>query len=251
MLSAAGAAAQVAVNQAARYLHPTAVTDARAVWLDPSGPAAVAEASVYLELVVRQPGAAGRLGQVNAGFSSRGLSFGYQRDAFDGVTGHTYRLGFASSAGGLSAGAAVAFYRGGASSSGWDLGVRYAAGPRLTLGGVVASIGRPEVRGVEQPVTYVPSVTLTPMAGAFAVSAHARMTRDSVLGYAFGARLRIAALTALVRLDTDRAMRRAAFALGFSVGTRDLIGAVTTLPGDVREVETASLYALSSRALAR
>src|SRR2546425_9566772 len=42
------------------------------------------------DVTVGDPGAAGRLRQLSLGFNSRGLSFGYQRDVFDGgLRGHT------------------------------------------------------------------------------------------------------------------------------------------------------------------
>ncbi len=221
------------------------------MWLNPAGPAASSDASVYLELVVRQPGATGRLGQISAGFNSRGLSFGYQRDNLDEVVGHTYRVGFGSRAGGLAAGAVVAFYRGNASAHGWDLGFRYAPSPHLALGAVVANLGEPEVRGVQQPRTYLPGATLTPFGRAVEASAHARLTDDGVLGYAFGLQLKVSTMAALVRLDTDRRLRRASFAFGLVIGLRDALGAVVTTSGDGRDVDAASIYGLTARPLTR
>src|SRR5213076_3503367 len=106
-------AQQVAPNRATGYLFPTDVHDARAIWVNPAGLAVLREASVYAELGVGDPGARGRLRQINAGFNSRGLSFGYQRDIFDNnVRGTTYRIGLAGGSGGLAAGAALTHYRG-------------------------------------------------------------------------------------------------------------------------------------------
>jgi hypothetical protein len=260
--------AQVAPNRATAYLHPTDVRDARALWVNPAGLALLREASVYAELAVADPGARGRLRQLNAGFNSRGLSFGYQRDVFDGGRrGHTYRLGIAGGSEGLAAGLAVARYRGDTKGTSWDLGLAYVWTPALTVGGVIANIGQPAVRGVEQRLTFVPGATWRPLGPTAAFSAHARITPDSVVAYAFGvawqsgggrgggggggggaARLPV---SVFARLDTDGGLRRGAFAIGFSIGGADRVGAVISAPGDVSGVDAASLYGLSSRAPGR
>lgn len=250
-LWAGGLGAQVVANQATRYLFPTAATDARAVWLNPAGPGLVPQASVYLELVVRDPGATGQLRQVSAGFSSRGLSFAYQRDAIDGTAAHTYRLGLGGSSGGLAAGAGVAFYRGGTSAHGWDVGLVYAPSRVFRLGGNVANIGEPEVRGSPQPLTFTPGATLALLGSVIEGSAVARVTRDSVLGYAFGLRVQLARVGAFARVDTDRDLRRTALVFGLGFGREDMIGAVLTALGDARDLDTASLHGVSARALTR
>ncbi len=267
LLSAASA--QVAPNRATRYLHPTDVTDARALWVNPGGLGRIKEASIHIDVTVGEPGSGGRLRQLTTGFNSRGFSLGYQRDLFDGgVRGHTYRLGFAAGARRLAAGGAAALYRGGSSSSGWDVGVVYDLAPALTIGGVIANIGRPTVRDSTQPVTYTAGATLRlPSAGeaggargaagvSGAVSADVRIMSGGVAGYAFGARVGLRERTAiplrlLLRLDTDRTLRRAGFALGLSVGAEDLLGAVATAPGDVRRIDALSLYGVSTRRLTR
>lgn len=255
-------AAQVAPNRATAYLHPTNASDARAVWVNPAGLGVLREASVYAELAVNDPGAAGRLRQVNAGFNARGLSFGYQRDVFDGgARAHTYRVGLAGGSGNLAAGLAIARYRGTNTTpaTGWDLGVVYAWRPALVVGGVIADIGQPSIRGVEKRVTFVPGFTWRPGASgesaagaAFEFSAHARATTDSVASYSFGAAWRSRGqgrfpLAALIRLDTDGQLRRGAFALGVSIGGPDRVGVVASTPGDASRLETLSLYGVSSR----
>ncbi|MGH7699294.1 MAG: hypothetical protein ACREMJ_02070 [Gemmatimonadales bacterium] len=248
-------ASQVAANRAVLYLHPTDVADARAVWVNPAGLAVLRQASIHLDLTVRDPGEQGRLRQVTAGFSSRGLGFSYQRDAFDaGVTGHTYRLGFAGAEGGFAAGFAAALYRGDASATGWDVGLVYALHQAVTIGGAVSNLGEPDVRGARLPVTFVPGATVAPLGPPLALSGHALITRDSVSGYAFGARVSLewpAPVAALVRLDTDRSLRRAAFAFGISVGTQDILGAVLTAPGDLGTPDAVSVHGLVIRPLAR
>jgi hypothetical protein len=244
--------AQLAPNRATAYLHPTDVRDPRAVWVNPAGLGVLRDASVYAELEVEQPGGQGRLRQINGGFNSRGLSFAYQRDLFDGgARGHTYRVGLAGGARNLAAGVAVARYTGTntTAKTAWDAGVVYAWHPSLTLGGVIANIGEPSVRSVAQRLTFVPGVTWRPLTGA-ALSAHARLTTDSVQSYAVGLAWQGGGplgLGVLARIDTDGGLRRGAFTLGLSVGGVDRVGAVATTPGDVSRLQTISLYGVSSR----
>jgi len=250
------AAAQVTPNRAALYLHPSDVTDVRAVWVNPAGPGRFEEASLNLDLTVGEPGAAGRLRQLTLGLSSRGLSFGYQRDVFAaGARGHTYRIGYAAGRAGLAAGFAAALYRGGTSSRGWDLGILYDWRASLSLGGVIQNVGRPTVRGTMLPVTYVPSATLRLFAARAALSADGRFTSGGVLGYAFGLRASLGAAThvpvgLLARLDTDRALARAGIAFGVSLGSQDLAGLVATAPGDAG-IDALDLYGVSTRRFSR
>ena len=249
-------AQQFAPNRATAYLFPTDVHDARAIWVNPAGLGVLREASVYTEVSVGDPGARGRLRQIIAGFNSRGLSLGYQRDFFDGgVRGSTIRLGLAGGSSGLAAGFAVARYGGsGANETGWDLGTSYVALPGLTVGIVAANFGQPIVRGVRQRLTYVPGLTWHPgPIPAFAFSTDASITPDSVAAYAFGVSWRTSGtssrwpLEIIARLDTDGGLRRAAFALGLSIGGENRFGAVATSPGDVSHIDGASAYALVTR----
>ena len=248
--------AQVAPNRSTRYLHPTEVTDARALWVNPAGLGLFPEASLDLDVTVGDPGSSGRLRQYTLGLNSRGLSFGYQRDVFDGgVRGSTFRFGAAAGHKGLAAGAALALYRGGTSSSGWDLGVLYAWTPDLSIGGVIQDLGEPRVRGVLLPVTYVPSATLQLFRRGAALSALGRITPDRVLGYAFGLRAQLRRGTTLpvgvsARVDTDRSLHGAGFAFGFSLGGPDVAGVVATTPSDVSRIDALSLYGVTTRRFA-
>ncbi|OLB48338.1 MAG: hypothetical protein AUI08_11485 [Gemmatimonadetes bacterium 13_2_20CM_2_65_7] len=252
--------AQVAPNRSAAYLFPTDVNDARAIWINPAGLGTLREASIYAEIGVGNPGASGRLRQIDAGFNSRGLAFAYQRDIFDNkVRGNTYRIGLAGGSRGLAAGAAVAHYRGdGAHSTGWDAGLSYTLYPGLTVGLVAANIGQPMVRGLGQRLTYVPGATWHPAPlAALALSTYARITPDSIASYAFGLSWHTPRtsmgtvhrwpIEIIARLDTDGKLRRGEFALGLSIGSRDRVGIVATTPGDVSRVDEASLYGASSR----
>ncbi len=253
-------AAQVASNRSAAYLFPTDVHDARAIWINPAGLGTLREASIYAEIGVGNPGARGRLRQIDAGFNSRGLAFAYQRDIFDNkVRGNTYRIGLAGGSGGLAAGAAVARYRGdGAHSTGWDAGLSYTLPSGLTVGLVTANIGQPIVRGLLQRFTYVPGATWHPAPlPALALSTYARITSDSIAAYAFGLSWHTPRtsmgmvhrwpIEVIARLDTDRKLRRGEFAFGLSIGSQDRVGIVATTPGDVSRVDEASLYGASAR----
>lgn len=253
LLMATTGVAQVAPNRSTLYLVPTDVTDARALWVNPAGLGLFPEASLNLDITVGDPGSSGRLRQYTLGFNSRGLSLGYQRDLFDGgVRGSTLRIGAAAGHKRLAAGAALALYRGGTSSSGWDLGVLYAWTPDLSVGGVIQNIGEPRVRGVLLPVTYVPSATLQLFRHGAAFSAIGRVTPDRVLGYAFSLRAQLRQATTLpvglsARIDTDRSFHSAGLAFGFSLGGPDVVGAVATTPGDVSRIDALSLYGVSTR----
>ena len=246
-------AQQVAPNRSTAYLFPTNVRDVRALWVNPAGLGVQREASTYAELVVTDPGALGQLGQINAGFNARGLSIGYQRDNLDDdATGHTYRLGLAGGSGGLAAGFAIALYRGtDAKATGWDVGVTYTALPSLNAALVLANIGQPVVRSLQQRMTYIPGLTWTPIAGV-GLSADARITPDSVASYAFGLSWRTGTagkwpIELITRLDTDGDFRRGAFVFGLSLAGQDRFGMIGTTPGDVSRVDGLSLYGLAVR----
>ena len=253
----AGLAAQVAPNRTTVYLHPTDVTDARALWVNPAGLGRFLEASLHLDLTVGDPGAAGRLRQFTVGLNSRGFAVGYQRDVFTGGTrSHTYRIGFAGSQKQLAGGFAAALYRGSRSSTGWEAGVLYDAAPGCTVGGVIENIGRPLVGDSSLPVTFVPGATLRVGGARGALSADGRFTADGVVGYAVGVRAGLheggaLPLRLLARLDTDRSLRRTGFAFGLSLGGPDLVGAVATTPETLGRVDAVSLYGLSTRRFKR
>jgi hypothetical protein len=249
-------AAQQVPNRATAYLFPTDVRDPRAVWVNPAGLGVLRDASIYAELSVGDPGAHGRLRQINAGFNSRGLSLGYQRDIFDGgIRGSTLRLGLAGGSQGLAAGVAVARYGGtGINSTGWDIGVTYVALPPLTVGAVVANLGQPIVGGLRQRVTFVPGLTWHPAPiPSVALSTLAHVATHTEASYAFGVSWRTPGTSSrwpfeiIARLDTDGGLRRSAFALALSIGGQNRFGAVVTTPGDASHLDAASVYGLVTR----
>jgi len=71
---------------------------------------------------------------------------------------------------------------------------------------------------------------------ALAVSTDARLTRDSIESYAFGLAWRTTSTSSrwpveiIARLDTDKGLRRGAFALGLSIGGENRFGAVASAP---------------------
>jgi hypothetical protein len=252
------AAGQAVPNRAASYLFPTDVHDARGVWVNPGAGGLDRNASIYLELNVGDPGSKGRLRQIDAGFLSRGLSFAYQRDNLDnGVHGSTYRLGLSGGSAGIAGGVAVARYEGFTHSTGWDAGLSYIAHPSLTLAVVVANIGQPIVRGDLLRVLFTPGVTWRPgPIPGLALSSYARFSADSLARrYVFGVSWQTGGgdpsarwpIGVLARLDTDGHVRRAGFAFGLSIGSRDRIGAVVSTPGDVSRISEASAYGVSTR----
>jgi hypothetical protein len=73
-----------------------------------------------------------------------------------------------------------------------------------------------------------------------------------VVGYSLGARARLAdaprlPLALLARIDTDRALHGAGFALGFALGAQDFAGLVATTPGNFGRIDALDLYGVSTR----
>lgn len=251
--AAAPAAPQAAPNRATRYLFQTDVQDGRAVWVNPAGAAVTASASVYGDLVVGTPDEATRLAQISAGLSSRGLTFGYQYDDFETGVGHTYRLGLAGASGPLAIGAAAAYYRGGTSDWGYDIGAVFRAGGAVILGATAANIGEPVVRGLRQEFAFIPGATLTPFGPALELSAQGRLASDAE-GYSVGVRWQppLAFRGALlVRLDADGDLRATGFAFGLAIGGQDQAGLVLTTPHDLASVEATSVYGVATRPMGR
>jgi hypothetical protein len=245
------ALAQVASNRATVYLPATDAGDVRALWVNPAGLVARPEAAVLLDLTVRAPGSGGRLAQVSAGFNARGIAFGYQRDNFvNGIHGHTYRLGLGGAARQFTFGAALALYRGATSGTGWDFGMLYAWRPELTIGGVVRDIGKPTVRGVTLEPTYVPAITVRPLADRLGLTAQAEAISSAILGFAFEARaaLPAPAVSFLVRVDTDRSLQRRLLVVGVAIGGADKVGIVGSSPGGGAEQSILSAFGVATRA---
>lgn len=247
--AAAPVPAQVAPNRATRYLFQTDVRDARAIWVNPAGTAVIPSASVYADIVLEGPDAGTQFTQLTAGFASRGLMFGYQYDDFDVGVGHTYRLGLAGATGGFAVGAAAAYYRGGTSDWGYDVGAVFGAGRVAVLGATAANIGQPIVRGVPQEFAFLPGATVAPFGPALELSAQARFA-DAADSYHAGARWRPLSGRPLIvsaRLDMDGDLRSTGFAFGLAFGGQDQAGLVLTTPRDLSGIEATSLYGVATR----
>lgn len=168
----------------------------------------------------------------------------------DGVTGHTYRLGLGAGRRGLSAGLAMAIYRGDTKGMGWDFGVVYEPLRMVALGAVLRNVRQPVVRGIRQDATLVPTITLKPVGSMVALSAESRITSDSVLGYAVGGRVQVGGRVPfglLVRFDADQHFHQAAWVFGISIGSREIFGTAASIPSDVDRVDATNFYGVVTR----
>jgi hypothetical protein len=148
-------------------------------------------------------------------------------------------------------GASGTLYRGGDGGTGFDLGMLYLVARYVRVGAAVANLGEPTVRGFTQEVRWRPGLTLHTPGDALALQVQAELAADR-RGFAFGARadLGVAArfpVRLLVRLDTDRDLRREAIAFGLSVGALNKGAAVVTASGDLRIADAVSLHGASER----
>ena len=145
------------------YLFLTNVADVRALWVNPAGLALVPEASILGELTFERLSGDLRVEQYAVGFSSRGISFGYQRNRLVGEKPvSTLRTGFGFPFRGGSLGVTLSRYRQDSTRSfGADFGLIYVPRVAVQLGLVVRHLGRPTVRGADLPVTTVGAAQMT------------------------------------------------------------------------------------------
>jgi hypothetical protein len=158
--------AQVGSPRSLDYNTASVGTDVRASWSNPASLAVSPEASVMAEFRLDNPDSgSAHLGQYSMGLNSRGFSLVYQKDRFvSGLTGSTWRFSIANQFSRGAFGLSYTLYKGsGPSDTGYDVGIRYLAVPMVDLGFVARNIGRPTVRGVDQNLTAVGSVTLIPI----------------------------------------------------------------------------------------
>jgi hypothetical protein len=145
------------------YLFLTNVADVRALWVNPAGLALVPEASILGEFTFERLGGDLRVEQYALGFSSRGVSVGYQRNRLVGEKAlSTLSTGFGFPFRGGSIG--VAFSRhsqDSLKSHGADFGLIYVPSITVQLGLAVRHVGRPTVRGADLPVTTVGAAQIT------------------------------------------------------------------------------------------
>jgi hypothetical protein len=254
------AAAQAIPGRSADYLFAAAVSDARAIWVNPAGLAAVPEASVMVEGTVSHDPGDWRLGQYAVGLNSRGFALSYQKDRLTGLlsgsTNTTIRIGTALPLRRGAIGAVVTFHNAGVSNRSLDVGGRFSPVRPLNLGVVLRNIGRPRVRAANTPLVGVGSASLDLKPGMAVLLAEARATERLVtsgwdLSYHAGARLSLGLklpFTALGLVDLDDGFHASRWTLGISVGglvQGVVVGSV--VPGGSPDFRQLSLTALSRR----
>lgn len=218
---------QLGVPRALQYHTASMGSDVRASWANPAGLAVSPEASIMAEfrLDVVDSGS-NRLGQYTLGLNSRGFSLVYQRDRFEnGLTGSTWRFSVANQFPGGAIGLSYTLYKGSETSdTGYDVGIRYLAIPKVDLGFVARNIGQPIVRDEILDPTAVGSVTLIP-ANSLRISGEVLAVAPSgltsvELGYRFLLLLTspsgTSSLTGSVTLDDNLSVGR--LSVGLSLG---------------------------------
>ena len=249
--------AQIGAPRSLQYNTASTGGDVRVSWANPAGLAVSPEASVMGEfrLDLLDSGST-RLGQYTLGFNSRGYSLVYQRDRFEnGLVGSTWRFSVANQFPGGAIGLSYTLYKGsGTSDTGYDVGIRYLAIPKVDLGFVVRNIGRPSVRGDVLDLTAVGSVTFIPV-NTFRISGEILATSASVissvdLGYHVLLLLASpsgrASAIGRIALDGDLSVGR--ISIGLSMGGGDQ---GTVMASFDRSVSSTSLEALSLTAVSR
>ena len=147
--------AQTSLPRSADYLFVTNVSDARALWVNPSGLSVIPEASLMAEVVMaRDVDGSRRIGQYAIALNSRGFSVGYRRDRFaDGEGVGILRVGSGLRFTGGALGVAFSMYQvEGPNARGMDAGVMFGLTPSINAGLVVRNIGRPTVDSTEIPL---------------------------------------------------------------------------------------------------
>lgn len=226
------------------------VLDARALWVNPAALGIVPSASVMAELTLLRPFAdESRVGQWTLGLSSRGFSFGYQHDELgNDQSRDTYRFGFGGGLPPLSVGASVAMHRGVGKGLSWDIGAVYQASRYLSLSGVLANIGQPDLgptKEDELPFTIRPAATLTVGSGIVVLSGGASITSDSLTSVGAGVQLRPlpgVPFTALARIDAiGKSLNAGRITFAVSWGVRGIIQGALSAPEDLGRTDVASL----------
>ena len=183
--------AQTLRSRTEAYEFAAAANDARAIWVNPAGLGAVREASVMGEVTLEWGLTDNtRLNQWMLGFNSQGLGFAYQRDRLiddpttavdDSRSLNRYRLGVSLPfpQGGL--GGSGTMYRGGdfGTEWGWDIGLRYRLGTKITVAGVVRNIGRPVALNVPLPLGGTVGITWLPAPRVLEISAELQVAERS------------------------------------------------------------------------
>lgn len=262
------AAAMICSTAAAQNFHPRSLdylfaataNDARAIWVNPAGLAALPEASILAEVLVqRKPDASTRVSQLTLGFNSQGLSFGYNRERLvTDSSNHTYRLAFARGLSRWSIGLAVSHYRAGNSSVGFDLGVQYLLAGPIRIGLALRNMREPQLRLDTLPVTGVASAGIAIIPGTLVLAAESIVERrinetGYDVRYRGGARFGFARRFPIggfgsAQLDHELGVMRWTFGISIG-GSRRGIVVAGLVPGDPSRVETISFTGLATNDL--
>lgn len=255
------AAAQSFQPRSIDYLFAATANDARAIWLNPAGLAAVPEASILAEVLVqRKPDASTRVSQLTLGFNSQGLSFGYNKERLvTDSSNHTYRLAFARGLARWSVGLAVSHHRAGNSSTGFDLGVQYIVARPIRIGFVLRNVSEPQLRLDTLPVTGVASIGIAIIPGTLVLAAESIAERRiNEIGYDVryrgGARfgftpgIPIAGFASAL-LENELGVMNCTFGISIGGSQRGIVVA-GFVPGDPSRIETISVTGLATNDLA-
>ena len=261
LLAAGPLAAQYRAARSLDYQFAAGTADARALWVNPAGLGVEYEASVMAELLMdRSQTGDLSLNQFSGGFNSRGISFGYRRDAYnDTLTGHTYRIGLGRAVERFALGASLTFHNnaGGPVQRGLDLGIRYRLLRAVELGVVVREIGRPIVHEVPLPLNGSAGLGLQLTPG---IRLDAEGTLSDLPGpggtatlWRGGLSLGNAGLSlpigfqAVLDMDRDLAPTRLILALTLGGQDRGVLVASGARPGGTAQLQAISLAGVASR----
>jgi hypothetical protein len=218
--------AQSPEARSATYLFSANVEDARALWVNPAGLGILPIASLYAEGTADY-GAGDDWGirQYSFGLHSRAIAVGYQRDRFlTGGSRGTWRIGAGLPLGRRAAlGTAITLTK---PQRSLDLGLRLSPVRLLDAGFVVRNVGRPDVNGVEIPMTLVGGLVWYLAGGKFALQGDATGTERRPqsgydMGYRAGAQLTLPgrqAVTLLTAVDLGSSLGLNRWSFGIGIG---------------------------------
>lgn len=268
-LATGPATAQGVRPRSADYLLATEVSDVRALWVNPAGLGVVPGASVLADVVFEAPDAGNlRIAQWGVGFSSRGISFGYQRDRLrdnpatpepDAHSTDALRFGAAFPFRRGALGASFTWFRPNtsfqSSQRSGDVGLLYQVLPVAVVGAVLRNIGRPYVGNQIAPLTGTLGVAWRPvprMVGLAAEASVAERTGASGydLSYRAGGQFSLPVpfgVNAVAAIDLDEDLGISGWAFGVSIGTADRVLATASgAPGGTR-IDRFGLTGISHR----
>jgi hypothetical protein len=257
-LAVTDAAAQAFPPRSQGYLFTPLVNDARALWVNPAGLAIAREASILAEVVLSLPDTGNvRVSQWTAGFNTRGVSFGYQRDRLSGgPANQQLRIGLARPFRGGAAGIDLGLYWSDVNDRGFGAGVIYHLLPSVSTSLVFRNIGQPWVRDVKLPATGVLGLAWSAPENALQLTGEL-LAQNRISGtggvdmsYRAGARITTPkpipfAAIAAINFGSDFVMDR--FFLGLAIGgNRRLVFGGTFSSGSSSGLDVGSLTGVAS-----